>query len=90
MDPETKRILEKTLKLTEENNVMLHKVRGVQKRMALLGFLRFLIIVGVAFGLFYYLEPYLTKIMDFFVSVGGIQKDLNSGGIPIGDILKKF
>ncbi len=90
MDPETRRMLEKTLELTKENNVMLHKVRGVQKRMAFFGFLRFLIIVGVAFGVFYYLEPYLNKIMDFFVSIGGMQKDLGSGGIPIGEIIKKF
>jgi hypothetical protein len=90
MDPETRRLLEKTLELIKENNAMLHKVRGVQKRMAFFAFLRLLVIVGIAFGVFYYLEPYLTKLMDFIISVGGIQKDLNSGGIPIGDILKKF
>jgi hypothetical protein len=89
MDPETRRLLEKTLELTKENNNMLHKVRGVQKRMAFFAFLRFLIIVGIAFGIFYYIEPYLTKIMDFFVSIGGAKDAVNTG-IPVGDILKKF
>lgn len=88
MDPESKKLLESTLSLTEENNEMLHKIRGVQKRETLWRVLRLFIIVGIAFGAFYFLEPYLNKVMDLYSSVTGMQQKISDS--PLNDLLKKF
>jgi zona occludens toxin (predicted ATPase) len=88
MDPESKKLLEQTFELTKENNEMLHKVRRVQKRTALFSLLRLLVIIGIAFGVFIYVEPYLTKIMNLFTSFGnsGVQGDSSS----LMDLIKNF
>ena len=66
MDPESKKLLEKTFELAEENNKMLHKVRGVQKREFLWRILKYAVIIAIAFGSFYYLEPYVNKLVDLY------------------------
>ena len=88
MDQESKQLLQNTLVLAEENNKMLHKIRGVQKRGTLWQVLKLIIIIGIALGSFYYIEPYLNKIMDLYNSVSGMQQQINNS--PIQDLLKKF
>ncbi len=88
MDPESKQMLQNTLALAEENNKLLHKIRGVQKRETLWQVLKLLVIIAIAFGSFYYLEPYLDKVMGLYNSVTGAQQKLNSA--PIQDLLKKI
>ena len=69
MDPEIKKLLYETHELAEENNKMLRKVRGVQKRQAFLSFLHWFLIIGVAIGAFYFLQPYISKVRAFFGDV---------------------
>jgi len=88
MDSESRQLLQNTLALAEENNKMLHKIRGVQKRGTLWQVLKLIVIIGIALGSFYYLEPYLNKIMDLYNSVSGMQQQINNS--PIQDLLKKF
>ena len=88
MDSESRQLLQNTLALAEENNKMLHKIRGVQKRGTLWQVLKLIIIIGIALGSFYYIEPYLNKIMDLYNSVSGMQQQINNS--PIQDLLKKF
>jgi len=88
MDQESKQLLQNTLALAEENNKMLHKIRGVQKRGTLWQVLKLIVIIGIALGSFYYIEPYLNKIMDLYNSVSGMQQQINNS--PIQDLLEKF
>jgi hypothetical protein len=88
MDPESKQLLQNTLALAEENNKMLHKIRGVQKRGTFWQILKFIIIIAIAFGSFYYIEPYLNKIMALYSSVSGMEQKINDS--PFSDFLKKF
>lgn len=81
-------MLQNTLALAEENNKLLHKIRGVQKRSTLWQVLKYLLILGIAFGSFYFLDPYLSKIADLYNSVTGIQQKVNSS--PLQDLLKKL
>ena len=78
MDPESRKLLEATLALAEENNKMLHKIRGIQKRETLWHVLKLLVIIGIAFGSFYYIEPYLNKMMDLYNSISGTQERVQS------------
>ena len=88
MDQESKQLLQNTLALAEENNKMLHKIRGVQKRSTFWQVLKLIVIIGIALGSFYYIEPYLNKIMDLYNSVSGMQQQINNS--PIQDLLEKF
>lgn len=88
MEQEEKEILKETLELTKENNKMLKKVRGVQKFQAFWSILKILVIVGVAFGVFIYLEPYFEKVMKTFNEISGIKQDLDNS--PIKDIFNKL
>ncbi len=88
MDPESKQLLQNTLALAEENNKMLHKIRGVQKRETLWQALKIIVIIGIAFGSFYYIEPYLNKVMSLYSSISGMEQKLNNS--PLQDLLKKL
>ncbi|MEK7572444.1 MAG: hypothetical protein AAB493_01125 [Patescibacteria group bacterium] len=93
MDSESRNLLEKTLSLTEENNKMLHKIRGVQKREIVWRTLKIIIIAGIAFGAFYFLEPYVNKIVNLYNSISGAEQKLNNSSNSIQsiqDLLKKF
>lgn len=66
MDDEDRELLEHTLKLVEENNKMLRRVRGVQKRAALMSLLYWIFIIGAAIGAFYFIQPYINKVEQIF------------------------
>ncbi|MFA4975086.1 MAG: hypothetical protein WC839_00090 [Candidatus Paceibacterota bacterium] len=92
MDPELKQMLQKTLALSEENNLILHKIRGVQKREFIWRTLKIIVIIGITLGSFYYLEPYLNKIMDLYSSISGVEQKVNgaSNDSLFQGLLKKF
>lgn len=66
MDPESKRLLEETLELTQENNKMLHKVRSIQKWATFWSLLKVFLVIGIALGSFYFLEPYIDQLMNVY------------------------
>ncbi len=81
MDPESKKLLQDTFTLAKENNKMLHKVRGVQKRAAFFRVLKFVIIIGIAFGAFYFLQPYIDQVEKIIKDSGAsIDQLKNLGG----------
>ncbi len=86
MDPESKKLLEETFELAQENNKMLHKVRRVQKWATFWSGLKVFIIVGVALGLFYFLEPYINKIVDLYNSVSNTAQSVKSAADNVKNI----
>lgn len=89
MDPESKKLLEDTFALAQENNKMLRKVRSVQKWGTFWSSFKILLVIGVAFGSFYFLEPYLDPIINFYGSVSGMSSDSDNQG-SFQDLLKKL
>lgn len=87
MEQEEKEILRETFELAKENNKMLRKVRGVQKFQAFWSILKILVIAGIAFGVFIYLEPYMQKIMNTFNQISGMKQELDNS--PFKDIFNK-
>ena len=88
MDPESRRILDETYKLATENNKMLRKMRSAQKWATFWSAVRWLIIIGLTFGSFYFLEPYMNKVLDAYDSISGLNTQIKSN--PLQDLLKKF
>lgn len=92
MDPESKKLLEKTYELALENNEMLKKVRGVQKRAFLMSLVKFLIFVGITLGAYYYVEPYLNQMLSIYSNLSGITGEggFNTSSSSILDIVKNL
>ena len=70
MDPEAKQLIEKTYSLVEENNKILRRMRRSQKVTSIMRVVYWLIIIGIAIGAFYFLQPYIDKLEKFLGSTG--------------------
>ena len=70
MDPEAKQLIEKTYSLVEENNKKLRRMRRSQKVTSIMRVVYWLIIIGIAIGAFYFLQPYIDKLEKFLGSTG--------------------
>jgi hypothetical protein len=72
MDQDIKHLLEENLKLSKENNELLIKVRNVQKWSQITRALYWFVIIGIAFGAFYFIKPYLGNMLNLYT--GGVSK----------------
>lgn len=70
MEPEDKKLLESTYKLSEENNKMLRHIRRSQKIAVFMRLLYWVVIIGISVGIFYFLQPYADRVQEFFKSAG--------------------
>jgi len=69
MSPEEKVLLERTLKLSEENNRILHKMQKAARWATIWGFIKVaIVIVPLVLG-YIYLQPFLDQALDNFNSV---------------------
>ncbi|KKQ35193.1 MAG: hypothetical protein US50_C0022G0006 [Candidatus Nomurabacteria bacterium GW2011_GWB1_37_5] len=66
---EIKTLLEANLELNKENNRMLHKIRGIHKRAHFFMLFRWLLIIGFAFGAYYYVQPYFNRVIEIYNSI---------------------
>lgn len=66
MTPEERELLTQSIKLAEENNKML---RGLRRRARISSFLRivyWMIILGITFGAYYFIEPYVNSMVKSY------------------------
>ncbi|MCX6752125.1 MAG: hypothetical protein NTZ87_01335 [Candidatus Nomurabacteria bacterium] len=66
MSPEEKELLRRSLSLAEENNGMLHSMRRSMRMASIMRALYWIIIIGSAFGAYYYIQPYTDQIMKIY------------------------
>lgn len=78
MDPEIKSLLEENLKLSKENNELLVKVHRVQKWAQYSRLFYWVIILGITYGAFYYLQPYLDSLLNIYTGGVGTATNINS------------
>lgn len=71
MTPEERSLLERTYKLSEENNEILRSIRRSNRWSMALRIAYWAVILILSFGAYYLIQPYLTAITGG--SVGGIQ-----------------
>jgi hypothetical protein len=89
MEAEEKKLLQETFELVQENNEMLVKIRNVQKREAAWFVFKLTITIGIILGTFYWLEPYINKILDIYGRIFDVQGELNNP-TTIRDLLKSL
>ena len=75
MDPETKKLLQDTFTLTQENNKMLHTMRRIQKWSSVIRVVYWIVIVLVSYGAYTFIQPYFNKATQFIQTS---QTDLNN------------
>ena len=61
MDPESKKLLEETLELVQENNKMLHSMKRSMQMARVMSFIYWVFIIGSAIGAYYLIEPYIDR-----------------------------
>ena len=69
MNPEDKVLLERTLKLSEENNQILRKMQRTARWATVWGFIKVAIVIVPLIVGYLYLEPYLGQALDNFNNV---------------------
>ncbi len=72
MDQELRDLLEKNLQISEENNELLKKLYRSQKWSQFMSIMYWVLIIGITFGTYYYLQPYIETLL-------GTYTDLMSG-----------
>lgn len=71
MQPEEREMLKKALELSEENNKILHSIRRHLLIGRIIRIIYWVVIIGAAVGIYYYLEPYLEGIKGAYDSIKG-------------------
>lgn len=63
MTPEEKSLLERTLKVAEENNDMLRGMRRTATYSMIARIIYWGVILALGFGAYYFIQPYFTALM---------------------------
>ena len=71
MDPESKKLLEETFELEQDNNKMLRSMRRSMMWGRVMSVVYWLVIIGISVGAFYFIQPYFNKIIGLYNSIGG-------------------
>jgi len=74
-DPESKKLLEDTYKLMQENNGMLRAMRRSMRIGRIMSFLYWALIIGSAVGAYYFVQPYINQLLGVY---GGAKSNLDS------------
>ncbi len=68
MDAESKKLLQDTFHLAEENNNMLHEMRRAQRVARFMTFVYWIFIIGSAVGAYYIIQPYVDQLSGAYNS----------------------
>jgi len=69
MSPDEKVLLERTLKLSEENNKILRNIEARARRAAIYGFIKLLIILLPFVIGYFFLEPYIRQAFQVYTEL---------------------
>jgi hypothetical protein len=77
MEPEEREILKKTLELAQENNKMLHAIRRSMFIGRIVRIVYWVVIIGAAVGIYYYIGPYIEGAIRAY---GSVKSDIKTFG----------
>lgn len=75
MDPESKKLLENTFRLAEENNRMLHAMKRSMRMARVMSFLYWTFIIGSAVGAYYLIQPYIEQLQGIYSGASDVLKN---------------
>ena len=75
MEPDIKKLLEKNIELSRDNNRILRKIHSNLRWGRFFRLLYWVIIIGSMLGLYYFLQPFIDSTVDTYKGfLGGIEK----------------
>jgi hypothetical protein len=69
MSPEERKLLEESVELSRENNRLLRKLRGAARWQQFFSALKWLVILASVVGSYYYLQPWIDKLVETYGSL---------------------
>ncbi len=63
---ELQKMVRETYDLTQQNNVLLKKMRRTQRQAHIWQIVYWIILIGISIGAFYYVQPYLQKVYSLY------------------------
>ena len=69
--------LQKILDLASENNVMLHRLQRARRWGSFLSIAKWVILIGISAGLYYYLQPILERWPTIWTEFQALMDNLN-------------
>jgi hypothetical protein len=84
MNPEERSLLERTYKMTEENNEILKVMRRTARFSLALRATYWIVIIGLSIGALYFIQPYI----DFVTGALGVNSGSESSIKVLQDLLK--
>ena len=72
MDPEGRKLLEETFRLTQDNNDMLRSMKRSMFWSRVMRTIYWVFIIGSAVGAFYLLQPYIDQLKDAYNGASSI------------------
>lgn len=76
MDPQSKKLLEDTFALVEENNKLLQGMRRSLRNQRILSIIYWVFIIGSAVGAYYFIQPYVDQLIALYRNAGDVFKNL--------------
>jgi hypothetical protein len=78
MENEERRLLEETAALTKENNALIKKMHRSMVLGRTIKIIYWVIIIGVAVGAFYFVQPYVDQLQDVYGGFRGALQDFQN------------
>lgn len=75
-DDDLKKLLQKNLEVSEESLKILKKINRAAVMGRVFRFFKWLIIIGISVGAFYYIEPYIGQLTDLLKQLQKLQNIL--------------
>ena len=75
MTPEERELLQRVANQVDENNQILRGIRRVQRFATVYRIVYWVLIIGLSFGAFYFIQPYINMLKS--VSSGNLDKVLD-------------
>ncbi|TSC84449.1 MAG: Uncharacterized protein G01um101417_255 [Parcubacteria group bacterium Gr01-1014_17] len=88
MTPEEKALIVKTAELVKENNIILRKMRRASRIGTVLHIFYWLIVIGLSFGAYYFIEPYIGQLQGIYQKIQGDVDNVRGAADTIGDFGK--
>lgn len=76
MNEEERELLERTLRVSEENNKILKRLQRAGRFAVAFKIFYWLAIIGLAFGAYYFIEPYINELGGAYTKFNDTVKNL--------------
>ncbi|MEK7575084.1 MAG: hypothetical protein AAB511_02540 [Patescibacteria group bacterium] len=90
MNPEERRLLERAVTLSEENNNILRGIRRANRLGFIWKIVYWIVILAVSYGAYVYIQPYVDQVMKVYQGTVNTSQKVSSQFSGLENFFKKF